>query len=151
MKSRPTWFLYLLVLLTGGLFGFVWLAMMIRDVTSVLGDRRGWVVLSNLLLFAVGLHLVLLVLIIGSPLMSAFHRMLVIVDIPLVLLLIVLEIILILTISNKSHRAIGSLPTVWSTTWIILLTFLMFISLIILQLRLNRITVARRMSTVTNG
>jgi hypothetical protein len=58
VRTRPAWLLYLLVLVTGGLFGPVWVALMLRDA-NLAADKHGGSVPSAIFLGLLALYFVL--------------------------------------------------------------------------------------------
>ena len=58
MRTRRTWLMYLLVMVSGGLFSFVWLALMLRDANLAAG-KRGGAVLSAIFLGLLAPYLLL--------------------------------------------------------------------------------------------
>ena len=131
--------MYLLVLVTGGAFAFIWLVLMMRDIRRGLRGRSAWPIFSIFLLGGLAVHIILLVMIIGSPFGSAIHRMLILPDVFVTLMLVSLEIAFVVAINNRINIAIGSAPSAWTTISMIFLTFLAFISLVVLQWRLNQL------------
>ena len=65
--------MYVLVLITGGLFSFGWLALMLRDVDRAGIGRGGWRVLSVILLGGLGLHILLFVLVGNQPFLGGMR------------------------------------------------------------------------------
>lgn len=96
MRTRPAWLLYLLVLLSGGLFSFVWLVLMLRD---------------------------------ADPACTNANR---------------LQMSFVVIINNKTRYASGLAPSVTEAIVMLVLTILVFLSLPILQRRLNKIAKARQ-------
>ena len=129
--------MYVLVLVTGGLFGFVWLALMMRDVDVVTGRRGGWSVLPLTLLGGLAAHLILLALIISFPPASATREALIVPDILLAAILLLLLFGGAVIIDNKIRLALGLRSSIREALLVVLLTFAMFVSLVFLQRRLN--------------
>jgi hypothetical protein len=139
VRSRRTWLMYVLTLATGGLVGFVWVVLMLRDANLVTGRREGWPVLSKVFLGSLAVYYILFVLIISSPFASPIHRMLILPEVLLAIVLLGMVIALVVTIRNRICVALNFTPSAKDTILIIVLTFPWFISLIILQQRLNRL------------
>ena len=139
MGSRPAWLMYILTLATSGLVGFVWLVLMLRDANLAAGRRDGWPVLSKVFLGSLAMFYMVFVLIVSSPFASPTHRILIPPEILLAIVLLGMVMALVVTIRNRICVALNLTPSAKGTILIIVLTFPWFISLIILQQRLNRL------------
>jgi hypothetical protein len=134
--------MYLLVLVTGGIFAFAWLVLLLREANLAEGKRGGWVILSTILLGGLALHLVLFALLLSHPLPAP--PILVAADGALALALTGLWMSFVVIVTNKTRYASGLAASVTEAIVMLVLSILVFVSLPILQWRLNRIAVARR-------
>jgi len=139
VRIRPTWLMYALVCATGGLFAFVWSALMLRDASLAGGGRSGWVFLSTLLLGGLVLYLLLFFLLLSSSFTSPIHYPLIAVEAVLALALFCLELVFVVVINSRIHTALNAVTSVRDNVFLVILTFVMFISLVVLQRRLNRV------------
>jgi hypothetical protein len=131
--------MYALVCATGGLFAFVWSALMLRDASLAGGGRSGWVFLSTLLLGGLVLYLLLFFLLLSSSFTSPIHYPLIAVEAVLALALFCLELVFVVVINSRIHTALNAVTSVRDNVFLVILTFVMFISLVVLQRRLNRV------------
>lgn len=139
MRRRPTWLMYVLVFATGGLFAFVWPTLMLRDASLAAGRRGGWVFLSTLLLGGLVLYLLLFLLVLASSFTSPTRYTLVAMVAVLAFALFGLELVFVVVINIRIHTALNAVASVRDNVFLVMLTFIMFSSLVVLQDRLNRV------------
>jgi hypothetical protein len=141
VRTRPAWLLYLLVLVSGGLFGLVWLALMLRDANLAVG-KNGGTVLSAIFLGLLALYFILYaaMMIHGYPVPA----ILLVPAAVLGLTLTGLWMSFVVIITNKTRSASGLAPSVTEAIVMLILSILVFISIPILQRRLNKIATARQ-------
>jgi hypothetical protein len=125
--------------MSSGLVGFVWLMLMLRDANLAAGRRDGFPLLSKVFLVSLIVYFTLFVLIISLPFRSAIRWILVFPDALLAGVLLCLMAALVVTTQNRIDAALGSTPSIRGKIGMIALTFAWFISLPILQMRLNRL------------
>lgn len=137
MRTRSAWIMYGLVLVTGGLFAVVWLVLMVRDADAVAGRQGGSTALSIALLVAV--HLTLLALIIFVPPAFPAREVMITTDIPLAVILFALELVIVVIINSRLRSVMTLPPQTANTLLFVFFTLTMFISLMLLQQRLNKL------------
>jgi len=133
--------MYLLVLLSGGLFSFIWLVLMLRDANLAAG-KRGDPVLSTIFLGLLALYLVLYAAIMTHT--FPIPRMLIVPGEVLALTLFGLQMSFVVIINNKIRHVSGLARSATATMVMLVLTIVMLLSVPILQWRLNKIALARR-------
>jgi hypothetical protein len=144
VRTRRIWLMYSLVLVSAGLFGFIWLVLMLRDANLAAAKRGAWTILSAIFLGLLALYLVLY-----AAMMSHGFPMPAILFIPMIVLALTLTgmwMSFVVIINNNIRHASGLAPSVAEAIVMVALTIVMFLSLPILQRRLNKIAVARRQS-----
>jgi hypothetical protein len=140
VRTRPAWLLYLLVLLSGGLFGFAWLLLMLRDANVAAGKHE------DAGLSAIFLGLLALYFVMCAAMMSYGFPVPAILLVPVIVLALTLTglwMSFVVIITNKIRCASGLPPSFTEAIAMIVLSILVFISLPILQRRLNKIAKAR--------
>jgi hypothetical protein len=145
VRTRRTWLMYLLVMVNGGLFSFVWLALMLRDANLAAG-KRGGAVLSAIFLGLLAPYLLLY-----AAMMSHGLPMPAILLVPAIVLALTLTglwMSFLVIINNNIRRASGLAPSVTEAIVMLVLSILMYISLPILQRRLNSIAKTRQRQPV---
>jgi hypothetical protein len=147
VRTRRIWLMYLLVLVSGGLFGFVWLLLMLRDANLAADKRGAWAVLSAIFLGLLALYLVLY-----AAMMSHGLPMPAILFIPVIVLALTLTglwMSFVVIINNNIRHASGLAPSFTQAIVMVVLSIPMFLSLPILQRRLNKIALARQHARVS--
>lgn len=139
MRTRSAWIMYGLVLVTGGLFAVVWLVLMVRDADAVAGRQGGSTALSIALLVGVAVHLTLLALIIFVPPAFPARKVMITTDIPLAVILFALELVIVVIINSRLRSVMTLPPQTANTLLFVFFTLTMFISLMLLQQRLNKL------------
>jgi hypothetical protein len=138
----------LLVLLSGGLFGFAWLLLMLRHANLAVG-KHGDAVLSAIFLGFLALYLVMYAAMMGHG--YPVPAILLVPTIALALTLTGMWISFVVIITNRIRSASGLAPSVTEAIVMLVLSILVFISLPILQRRLNKIARARQQPAEQSG
>src|SRR5580704_13077443 len=100
--------MYVLTLITGGAFSFIWLSLMLRDADRIAHRRAGEVapfILPGMLV----MHFILYAFIVGLSATNVVHYALVVMDLLLTISLIVLMVAFVLSV-NSRVRAAQNLP-----------------------------------------
>src|SRR5258708_17547703 len=134
-RTRPPWLLYAAVFASGGIFALIWLFLLMQDVNR-LQRRRVFNTALYLAVFCFGLALYF-ALIFWPPLPATVPpglsplRLGLILSVGLALL--IFPAIVIVQVNNQITTALSSKSRLMNAIVIVLLTFLMFISLITVQ------------------
>ena len=149
MTLRSPWLRYLAFALSGGLFSFVWLILLMRDVNQI--ERRNLFPVksvSGIFLFGIPVYLLAVLFLmwwrVQPPSWAVFT---------VVLMGIALELILyvfIVRVSIYVSRASGRSSPRMEAIGIVVLTILAGLSFIVLQRRMN-ILVERSLSSMTDS
>jgi hypothetical protein len=138
-RTRPAWLLYAAVFASGGLFALAWLFLLMQDVNR-LKSRRVFNTALYLSVFCFGLALYS-ALIFWPPLPGTVPPGLSPLRLGLILAvglaLLIFPAVVIVQVNNEITTALSSKSRSLNVIVMILLTYLMFISLIVVQLRLN--------------
>jgi cytochrome bd-type quinol oxidase subunit 2 len=140
-RTRSPWLLYAAVLASGGIFAWAWIFLLMQDVNRL--KRRS--VFNTALYFSVFCSVLALyfALIFWSPLPGTDPPRLSPLRLGLILsaglALLVFPAVVIVQVNNEITTALSSKSRSLDAIAIVLLTFLIFISLIVIQLRLNEL------------
>lgn len=138
-KARSEWVFYAVLLLSGGFFSFVWLVMMMRDINrleqrTVFAIRSTVVSLSVLLLLYFGLLFFRRTL--DDIGFGSFFSRFVIAFIIAITILVILVIILA-CVYKHAKIALGMSFNSLDVLVILVLSFLMMLSFVLVQKRMN--------------